>query len=739
VTQPRSWTRRLADQLDPRVAGPSLLFWAAWAAAAWGAWTLHKGWAGPRVGPGSAEIVEYRITAKEPQAIVHLAVEPGDMVRAGDLLVEQDPQPLAAELSVVAAELAAAEAELHAQELSLGRERLTEERDFDRLVDEAELGLLSARMETDRDRADLAGVEQRLRWWHKQVDQQFVGADKFEDLKGQAEALKQRIALRQVAEATWQSKIAEMRNKRQQFAAHAPPRPPQLAGRELEPHRAAMQVAAARRDQILKRMALLTVRSPVSGVVAQVLAREGEWLGAGLPAVILRDPQPHRVQAYLASDQLRDIDPGDLAIVQPRDGSNRRLRGVVQTLAVGVDTQPGQMPLGLYGKQSWSSHVWIKLADTGLRPGELVDVLLVDQPGPTLPQQPARQLPAGPAEKPAPATPLATPVSATAATGPEPLQVPDSLTAQSQFEPSGWVWIPSWQHYLCVSDDTGPIDADGHPPWLFLVDRLGKVQDRLVKLDGIAEVSDLEAISLGPDGQVWLLSSQSVSQKGKRPLARTWLLRAQLQGTADAPALKLTGQWSLASALGKLSVDAQLQLGLLSREPGFKKGVAGFDRLLDIEGLSWAGDDLILALKSPTAASGAVLWRLRQPQRFVGGDKAPALGQGDLERLPPLPLRGGPLGADGPAGLSDAVAVGPGQWLLLAVAEVKDDVPKIGSSLWLATLDEGGWKTQRLADFAGVHAEGVALSDVPGVAAIVFDEGRNVPLWQRVALPRRAP
>lgn len=734
MTQPRSALRRLGDLFDPRTLGRTLLFWLAWLAAGWGAWNLHQGWAGPRVAPGAAEIVEYKVTAAEPQTILALHAEPGDMVEQGQLLVELDPLPLAKELSVVAAELAAAEADLHAEALTLGRERLTEERDFDRLVDEAELGLLSARIEADRDRADLQGVKQRLQWWKAQVSGQYASAERLEELKAEAEALTQRIALRESAMGAWRGKIDEMRKRRSDFQSYSPPRPPAQPERELAPQRAAIEVAAARHSQLLARMALLTLRAPASGVVTQVLARPGEWLASGLPSVVLRDPHPRRVQAFVDPDQVRGIDPGDRAVVSPRDGSGRKLRGVVQTVAMGVTEQPGQMPLGLYGKPRWSQSVWIALLDDGLRPGEQVDVLLLDEPAGDAPElrikaadtPPARAVPAGPsaAALPDPA-PLATPVTATA---PQPLMVPDVLRAASQFEPSGWLWLPGSKRFLTVSDDTGLAADDAHPAWLFAVDPVGQVAAEVLRVADLPEQSDIEAIAGTEAGPLWLLSSQSVSKKGKRSLARTLLVQLD-----NAQSLRKVGAVSLTQLLAQLSATELAALGLTAVDPGFKKGVAGFDRLLDVEALAQDGDDLLLGLKAPVGHSGALIWRLRNPTALMTAPQ-PRLAQGQLEALPALAVSP-PLGHTGRVGLSDLHAVGPGRWLALTVAEVPDNAPKIGSSLWLIALQEGKWRLQRVADFAGLHAEGVSLGPTPGVAWVVFDQGAAAPLWTKVALP----
>ena len=78
----------------------------------------------------------------------------------------------------------------------------------------------------------------------------------------------------------------------------------------------------------------------------------------------------------------------------------------------------------------------------------------------------------------------------------------------SLFEPSGLVARASEHRYLLVSDDTGRDETEGLP-WLFAMSAQGSVAPEPIVLEGVRELSDLEAITeLWRRGSVvssWLL------------------------------------------------------------------------------------------------------------------------------------------------------------------------------------------------------------------------------------------
>ena len=783
--RPRSSPIRRADIV--RVA-----FWGAWLVALVIAGWLHFHAGGHRLAQGVAETVEWRVTARESERLLIVAVEVGDRVKAGDVVAEQDPGPLGEELVVLSTQLSQAEAAVHDAELALGRARLQQEQAFAKTVDQSELGLLQTRVGSERDRAELDGVRARIRWWSKWVDQQVASAQQLEDLKTQAEVLERRIALDEQAATAWQSRLDEMRARLARYEAHAPALPPTPVRPETAALRVAVDVVKARLCVLETRRKSLTMRAPADGLVASVALRSGDVATPGSPVVVLRQPNPMRVLAFAEASQMRGVHVGQRVTVTPRDGSARGRAARVDAIGFGVVEHPSQLPLGLYGRPMWGEEFVVRLDEGALRPGQIVDVLLSDEDAPPMPSAlnaveakrvaaPSTSSAVAPIDsagtvEPAPSSeaPRATPpplsmlhalplpdagtaaratgtpiastltgplhgdasanASAAPSDGVRPLDVPASLRAVTRFEPSGWCWIAEWNAYLTVSDDTGlgPRDADAadessasHPPLVFRVDASGHVGERPILVQGIDALDDVESVTRTADGSLWMLASQSASKRGRRPSTRTSLLRLRIDGDG----LVATGRASLTEALASRSPAEWETLGLNDKIAHFDRGVASFDRVLDIEGMTTDGKDLVLGLKKPQDAEGrALLWRLARPDDLVGAGHSLALSP-----LPPVALSAGTPPRN--AGISELLRLRSGALLALAVAGLDPLRAGKASALYRLDATATGWATVRLRDFAGEHAEGLSFGASPDSIAIVFDRGAETPWWLEVKVP----
>src|SRR5262245_43712699 len=74
---------------------------------------------------------------------------------------------------------------------------------------------------------------------------------------------------------------------------------------------------------------------------------------------------------------------------------------------------------------------------------------------------------------------------------PRAIQVPRSLQKQlKSFEPSAAVYLEDQGSYLLASDDTDEDDS----PWLFLMDRQGRVQSEPLSVLGVEKITDIESL-----------------------------------------------------------------------------------------------------------------------------------------------------------------------------------------------------------------------------------------------------
>jgi len=344
---------------------------------------------------------------------------------------------------------------------------------------------------------------------------------------------------------------------------------------------------------------------------------------------------------------------------------------------------------------------------------------------PTPPQVPPAPRPEPAAETPPPARAATVPPATEA---PRPMAVPDLLRRATRFEPSGLWWSTERDRFVIVSDDTGWPDRDDKAPWLFLMDADGGVEARPVPIAGLEKVNDLESITRAPDGAWWVLSSQTFSRRGRRPDARTRLVRL-----ASGPdGFVARGSVSLARAIAALGPDAWDTLGLVAPAKGSDPD--GFDRLLNIEGMTATPDGLLLGLKQPLDASGrATIWRLADPERLL---RTGRLAPGDLAVWARIALHVGEGAARRPAGISDLARLPDGRLAILAVAQPGSG-PDHGA-LWIADglPHDGSLTATRVRDFPGRKAEGVAPGTAADEVTIVFDADQGTPAWTRVSLPR---
>src|SRR5262249_54956895 len=112
------------------------------------------------------------------------------------------------------------------------------------------------------------------------------------------------------------------------------------------------------------------------------------------------------------------------------------------------------------------------------------------------------------------------------------------------------------------------------------------------------------------DGELYVLSSQSYSRKGRRNVARTALLRLR----KDGDGFKVDGEMHLAELLDA-APDRATTLGL-------PRGT----RELDIEGMAYHRGALYFGVKAPLDAGGsAMIWKVASPKALFEGSSAKKL------------------------------------------------------------------------------------------------------------------
>lgn len=266
-----------------------------------------------------------------------------------------------------------------------------------------------------------------------------------------------------------------------------------------------------------------------------------------------------------------------------------------------------------------------------------------------------------------------------------------------------------------MSDDTG-LAARGtaHAPMLLGLSRGGQLDEAPVPITGIEALNDPESICEGPGGTYFLVTSHSPSREGKTHRARRQLLQLALRGRS----LAVIGRLDLSALRGKRTLF----------------GVAGLDPdgRLDIEAVAYRDGALFFGLKSPLTASGAaVVLRLAEPVQALRARHVP---EGALSPWVELPLCLDTAGGRVCQGLSDMLFLEDGS-LLVAANAPKGGPDDGGGALWWVPEPARPGAPQLLRRFADLRPEGLAFSPGRRGVVVVFDRGRDAPLWAEFPLP----
>lgn len=660
----------------------SLIVWLGAAAAA--AWLWLR--VSPRHQPLPAEVMEvvHRVGPDEPGRLAELRVAPGDEVAAGQLLARLDVADIDAELAVARSELIALTDAVHAETQALHDELA--ERRLEAATELAKAKAHLAELGTRRagSSAELKTVSEQLTRLDGALRDGLTQVDRLTELRARERMLAAEAALHPKTARAWRElsdritgALEALDDERVQV--------------RVRPLVAQVEAQQRRVEALMTRRARRALYAPVDGRVRSVLQWPGDPVLAGATLIEVVPTAPPIVLAYDLEMAGRAMRPGDAVEVATRAGGVR-LPGVVDRLGPAVI----ELPLRYWqhpDRPVFGRPVFVHLSEGArdLVPGEAVDVRFIGAtPGTAIaaPREPSVQAVKPPADTPSPVL----------------LGVPDALWAKSRFEPSGAVWLPERQRFLVVSDDTGADDGDDeHLPWVFLADAAGRVDPEPLAIEGAPRLSDLEAVARHPNGDLWLVCSQSRSAKGKRPDKRKCLVRARVaEGRLVA-----TGVTQLYDALVKaLSPDQQAALGI------------GPD--LDIEGMTWHEGELLLGLKAPLDPEGrARIWRVRHPERVFEHGFGPNGAAVELFGAVLLPT-----GADGmPGGIADLVHDGDA----LRLTSTLPEGPDVGVA-WRVPLPLGARPPERIARWPGLKAEGLALG--PDGWWVFFDA--DPPRWVRL-------
>ncbi len=226
-------------------------------------------------GNGRIEATEYDIATKQPGRIAKVLVSEGDMVQAGQILVEMDSTELASDLRQAEAGLRQAREEKN-QALTIVIQRQSDIHQAQAAVQQRESEIRQASAAISQRESELALAGKDLERSQTLVAKDFIAREEFDQ-----DYTRKRTAESALAQEQARAQAAQAALALEQARQHSAEAALKAAQIEVARRDAAIEGAEAKIAKIKTIIDDSVLKSPISGRVLYRLAEPGEVLGAG--------------------------------------------------------------------------------------------------------------------------------------------------------------------------------------------------------------------------------------------------------------------------------------------------------------------------------------------------------------------------------------------------------------------------------------------------------------------------
>lgn len=647
---------------------------------------------------GIVETRTHKLGSPEPARVSEILVAVGDEVSANQLLVRLDSSDLEAESAWIKEELANLDTMVAADKrrYALEYERLLYQRDA------SASGVSQRRADLEAKRGEIVALDRQIA---PLLAAEKSGLGRPREL---TDLLVRREALNRYVNQGVTGLSQSSRAGRSKSAANEPTESESVVLSMLRRRLDRINDLNMRLRVIEATIGSRNIVAPCNGRIVTVNYMAGEVVDRVVSIVTLEETHPSFVDVYIPEGVEVEPRMGDSVAVYSKRARSAKAHGVV----VFVDPGYSPVPERLWFRNVvyYARKLRVKLeTDHPLMPGEATQVEFLRN-GQIWPAARAQEK-SVPIKPTPPTQPTTSSVQTRTKESLSVIEVPAKLHKLTAIEPSGITWLTDIGRYVMVSDDTGKKKSK-HVAAVLLMDSRGKMEPDLAYLNGISQVNDLESIAPAPDGSLYFISSQNLTKKGKRPQSRQQILKIKRTGRN----FDVVGTANLYSALTTSYNADQI------RELGLGETDAEGQLLLNIEGAAFLDGDLLLGVKAPRPAAGALILRLKNPQRLM---ERQALEPGQLARFGQVDLRT----PDGrPAAISDLLVDERGDLLAVSTVPGASDEEQVGGMHRIRKAGSERLEIQSLYAFPELKPEGLCGLG-GGQYTVVFDTDNKLPLY----------
>jgi multidrug resistance efflux pump len=443
----------------------------------------------------------------------------------------------------------------------------------------------------------------------------------------------------------------------------------------------------------------LYIVAQIKGLVGAVNFKDGEKVSPFTPIATLHAESPSYIRGYIHENVYSKVITGQKVSVQSLADKNNRTTGEI----IGVGSRIVEYPVRLRRNQDiqiWGREIMIRIPpENAFLLGEKVLISLFQSPKKIVSFNRIRDLFVGHCVY---AAQVQKQDKVTVSLIKD-IRINGSMKNIPTIEASGALYCADLKKYCVISDET-----QDKKPALYIMDTTGYIEKEVV-ISGLDKINDMEAITGGGKGIVYIAASQSYNTNEKLARSRTLFLRVRRAGEV----FTLDKSISLFDCLRKTAQH-------YPQEPWARfLGDAIDKRTIDIEGIFWREGSVFLGFKNPLLDKKSVIMVIKDIDRVFDTD---SVSTNEIAIWQTFSLKIDTARESGR--ISDLYSQGNGIYILSCASTDADNRGHSGT-LWVYNITTTALSV--LWHFTGLKPEGITYNNDKKEFLITFDNGSKYP------------